>query len=174
MNFPIVRRHDRFIIFPESVPGASAGQKSSAIVLPVVILTGIRVIEMYLRIKRWLPFFVWVSLIFGASSIPGVVTESVKLPMDSDKLIHFFEYLVFAVLFYRGLSYDSRKVNWTICFVVILTGGGIAGLDEMYQSYIPGRDSSIFDLIADFTGVVAGSVLAALKHRWTVKRGRTG
>ena len=37
---------------------------------------------MYLRVKRWLPLFVWVALIFGASSIPGVVTEDVKLPVD--------------------------------------------------------------------------------------------
>ncbi len=129
---------------------------------------------MYLRMKRWFPLFVWVALIFGASSIPGVVTEGVKLPMDIDKFIHFFEYLVFAVLFYRGLSYDSGKVNWVICSVVILTGGGIAGLDEMYQSYVPGRDSSIFDLLADFAGVVAGSIFATLKHRRTVEKGRTG
>ncbi|MBN2185334.1 MAG: VanZ family protein [Candidatus Krumholzibacteriota bacterium] len=129
---------------------------------------------MNLRIKRWLPLFVWVAIIFGASSIPGVVTDDVKLPMDFDKLIHFLEYMVFAVLFYRGLSYDSGKVNWILCSVVILTGGGIAGLDEMYQSYIPGRDSSIFDLIADFAGVVAGSVFAVLKHVRKVKRGRTG
>lgn len=129
---------------------------------------------MNLRIKRWFPLFVWVAFIFGASSIPGVVTEDVKLPMDFDKLIHFFEYMVFAVLFYRGLSYDSRKVRWIICSVVILTGGGIAGLDEIYQSYIPGRHSSVFDFLADFTGVAAGSVFAALKHMWKIKRGRTG
>ncbi|MBN2070946.1 MAG: VanZ family protein [Candidatus Krumholzibacteriota bacterium] len=124
------------------------------------------------RIRRWFPFFAWIALIFGASSIPGGVTRGVDLPTDADKLIHFFEYLVFAVLFYRGLSYDSGRVNLTITFVVIMTGGGIAGLDEMYQSYIPGRDSSFLDLVADFTGVVAGSIFATAKHVWTIKRGR--
>ena len=129
---------------------------------------------MDLRIKRWFPLFAWVALIFGASSIPGVITDDVKIPMDFDKLAHFFEYMVFAILFYRGLSYDSRRVNWIFFIVVVLTGGGIAGLDEMYQSYIPGRDSSFYDLVADFAGVVAGGLFAVMKDMWKVKRGRTG
>lgn len=125
------------------------------------------------RVKRWLPFFLWIGFIFGASSIPGGTTRGVHLPSGSDKIIHFIEYLIFAVLFYRGLSYDSKKIDWMITLVVILTGGGIAGLDEMYQSYIPGRDSSFFDLLADFSGVIAGALIATLRHLSRVKRGLT-
>ncbi len=123
------------------------------------------------RCKRWLPLFAWVVVIFGLSSIPGMVTDDIRLPSGSDKLIHFVEYAVFAVLFYRGLSYDSGKVRWLLFFVVVTTGGGIAGLDEMYQSYIPGRDSSFFDLLADFAGAAAGSFVAIL---WRIRALRRG
>ncbi len=129
---------------------------------------------MDIRIKRWFPLFAWVVLIFGASSIPGVITDDVRIPMDFDKIAHFFEYMVFAILFYRGLSYDIRRISWIFFIVVVLTGGGIAGLDEMYQSYIPGRDSSFYDLVTDFAGVVAGSLFSVMKHMWIVKRGRKG
>ena len=100
-----------------------------------------------------------------------MVTDDIRLPSGSDKLIHFVEYAVFAVLFYRGLSYDSGKVRWLLFFVVVTTGGGIAGLDEMYQSYIPGRDSSFFDLLADFAGAAAGSFVAIL---WRIRALRRG
>jgi len=41
--------------------------------------------------------------------------------------------------------------------IMIVTALG--GLDELYQSRIPGRDSDILDLVADATGAIFGSGL---------------
>lgn len=114
------------------------------------------------RLIRWLPLAIWIAVIFGLSSIPGITADNVNLPTGFDKMAHFIEYAVLAVLFYRGLSYDSRKPGLVMILVVVLTGTAVSVLDEMYQSYIPGRDSSPYDMMADVAGVAFGSVLAVL------------
>ena len=116
------------------------------------------------RLKRWLPLFVWVFLIFAFSSIPQLSGNDVPIPEGFDKVAHFIEYAVLAVFFYRGLSYDSEKNKWFICIFIVVFGSGIAALDEFYQSYIPGRFSSSMDLLADIAGVGVGALLAVARH----------
>ena len=116
------------------------------------------------NIRRWLPLIVWIVMIFGLSSIPGLSSDDVRFPTGSDKVVHFFEYAVFAMLFYRGLSYGGVRVRWSIVIIVITSGIAVAALDEMYQSYIPRRDSSFFDLVMDSAGIVAGTLAAGLRH----------
>ena len=119
------------------------------------------------NIRRWLPLIIWIVMIFGLSSIPGFSPDDVglvRLPAGFDKIVHFFEYAVFAMLYYRGLSYGGVRIRWSIVIIVIMSGIAVAALDEMYQSYIPRRDSSFFDLVMDSAGVVAGTLAAVLRH----------
>ncbi len=106
-----------------------------------------------------MPLIAWIALIFGLSSIPDVNPGKVDLPSWSDKIAHFLEYMVFALLYYRGLSYD-RKVRKLLYFLMVLmTGFALAGLDEFYQSYVPGRESDFNDIVADLVGVLAGTAV---------------
>lgn len=116
------------------------------------------------NIRRWLPLIVWIVMIFTLSSIPGLSSDDVKLPTGFDKLVHFIEYAVFALLYYRGLSYGGVRIRWSIVIIVITSGIAVAALDEMYQSYIPRRDSSLYDLVMDSAGVVTGTLVAVLRH----------
>jgi VanZ family protein len=115
-------------------------------------------------IIRWAPLVVWVAVIFGMSSIPRLKPPDIDLPVGLDKIAHLLEYSVFALLFYRGLTYPGRRPRWHLLLIVLFTGAAIAAMDEMYQSYIPGRDSSALDLLADVTGIVAGTLAAFLVH----------
>jgi VanZ family protein len=119
---------------------------------------------MGLNMKRWLPLFAWIVLIFGFSSIPGLTGSRVPMIPGTDKLVHFVEYAVFAMLYYRGLSYGGLRVRWSLVTVVLVSGIAVAALDEMYQSYIPRRDSSFYDLVADAAGIVTGTLAAVLRH----------
>jgi len=94
------------------------------------------------NIRRWLPLIVWIVMIFGLSSIPGLSSDDLRFPTGFDKIVHFIEYAIFAMLYYRGLSYGGVRIRWSIVIIVILSGIAFAALDEMYQSYIPRRDSS--------------------------------
>jgi VanZ family protein len=122
------------------------------------------------NIRRWLPLIVWIVMIFALSSIPGLSSDDVKLPTGFDKLVHFIEYAVFALLYYRGLSYGGVRVRWSIVLVVIASGIAVAALDEMYQSYIPRRDSSLYDLVMDSAGIVTGTLAAVLRHIVQIRR----
>ncbi len=116
------------------------------------------------NIRRWLPLIVWIVMIFTLSSIPGFSSDDVNLPTGFDKIVHFIEYAIFAMLYYRGLSYGGVRIRWSIVIIVITSGIAVAALDEMYQSYIPRRDSSFYDLVMDSAGVVAGTLAAVLRH----------
>ncbi len=122
------------------------------------------------NIRRWLPLIAWIVMIFALSSIPGLSSDDVKLPTGFDKLIHFIEYAVFALLYYRGLSYGGVRVRWSIVLIVIASGIAVAALDEMYQSYIPRRDSSLYDLVMDSAGIVTGTFAAVLRHIVQIRR----
>ncbi len=84
----------------------------------------------------------WATAIFWMSSLPG--TE-VGLQPPWDKLAHFATYAVLATLLVRsGLSQ-------ALAFLLAVVYG--AG-DEWHQSFVPGRDASGFDLLADAAGAL--------------------
>lgn len=82
-----------------------------------------------------------------------------ELPKGSDKVVHYIEYAVLALFMYRGLVYDRKYPGMMPLLATLLTATGIASLDEYYQSFIPGRDASALDLVADCLGIVTGALI---------------
>jgi VanZ family protein len=120
------------------------------------------------RLWLWGPVVFWASLIFALSSFS-------KLPSPpsgiTDKHEHFVAYGVLAALLVRALSNGS----WSgVTTRVALAAAVIAALygvsDEVHQYFVPGRETSIVDLIAD----VLGAALAASGLRaWAIIRPRS-
>lgn len=101
-------------------------------------------------------------VILAFSSIP--FTGSQEEPsLVSDKLIHFTEYGIFGFL--GGLAYLETRRGLVLLLVF---GAAFAGLDEFWQSFVPGRNSDLYDFWAD----QAGHVLGALIGFWMAKRRR--
>ncbi len=107
----------------------------------------------------------WVVLIFGVSSIPTLTSDAVGLPPGFDKVAHFGEYLVLAVLFRHGLLGGAERREAPVVLLVLATGLLIAGLDELYQGLIPGRHMSVLDFAADATGLLAGILVGMRLER---------
>ena len=86
--------------------------------------------------------------------------EAIPLPPGQwDKLGHFLAYGVFAVL---GSSVVAGGRG------TLLMGAGIvgySGLLEIAQSFVPGRDMSALDLLANACGVVLGFAIATRGFR---------
>ncbi len=120
--------------------------------------------NIYGAITRWVPLALWVAFIFVMSSIPALPGGYRDLPPHSDKVVHFIEYFVLAILLYRGLGNDGTGRINMLLIALILIGVGIAGLDELYQSIVPGRDSSVADLASDIGGIAAGALVVF--SRW--------
>jgi VanZ family protein len=77
-----------------------------------------------------------------------------------DKAEHFLAYAVLSAAAGLWISPASwRRRAWT-CFLLI---AGIAAaygfIDEVHQSFVPGRDCSVWDWLADALGSAAGAAL---------------
>jgi VanZ family protein len=108
----------------------------------------------------WLPVIAWCALIFTLSSFS-------KLPAPpsgiSDKHEHFVTYAILAVLLLRALV-NGRWTGVTlgIALTAALATAAYGATDELHQYFVPGRDCSWGDLLADSLGALtaAGLILA--------------
>jgi len=110
----------------------------------------------------WLPLIAYCVLIYIQSSYPSPQ----RLPSFefSDKLLHFGAYAVLGVLFYR--AYQTLPFNTNIQLLVLFSmiSASLYGVsDEIHQSFVPYRDGSFWDVIADILGAVCG---VFVYHRW--------
>jgi VanZ family protein len=121
-------------------------------------------------LKQWLPFFVWVVLIFVGSSIPRLSGDPFGMPRGSDKVAHYIEYLILAFLFYRGVRGERWRMGFPAWLIVLATGLVIASVDEYHQTYIPGRDANIWDWTADMAGIMTGALIGMRRYRTLARR----
>ncbi|MBN2716236.1 MAG: VanZ family protein [Deltaproteobacteria bacterium] len=79
-----------------------------------------------------------------------------------DKAVHCIEY--FPVGFLISGMIHSKWTSIKAPAVIVLTifiVGILAGLDEFHQSFVPGRDASLADVVADLIGGTFGTVVFA-------------
>jgi VanZ family protein len=124
---------------------------------------------------RLVLLLLYTGMIFFLSSRPNLKPPGVDFFL-MDKMIHFVEYTILGVLLFEGIGRTimrSRLFGFLFLFAV---GSSVGALDEMFQSYIPGRNMSIYDYIADAIGVAAGVSLALLwkLRRTSVSKGSVG
>jgi hypothetical protein len=105
----------------------------------------------------WLPVLLYITLIIGLSSRPNLASPFHFF--NGDKLAHVMEYFVLGWLMVRALrhSFFSRSVLAAVLLAITL-GVMVGAGDEWFQSFIPGRDSSARDLLADFLGIALAQI----------------
>lgn len=114
--------------------------------------------------RYWLPVLVYVALIFVVSAQPRL-QPPLKF-RNSDKVAHIGEYGMLGFLLGRALhTVPATAAPLAAGGVAVVMGAGIAIGDELFQSTVPGRDSSLLDFVAD----VLGLALSQLVYLW-VKR----
>ena len=98
----------------------------------------------------------YAALILVVSSVPSSDLPQ-EVALVSDKLLHFGEYLVLGLL--GGWAYLRYKPS----LFLLLLGFGLAfsGLDEYWQSHVSGRNSDIFDFLADVAGYLTGIIIVS-------------
>jgi VanZ family protein len=112
---------------------------------------------------RWGPVVLFAGLIFWLSSLTGVP----RLGGWSDKLFHFAEYFLFALLLWRALTAEHRgTVDLRRALGVLLIGSVYAASDEVHQSLVPGRYASIYDWFADVAGILGMITLMISRVKW--------
>lgn len=98
-------------------------------------------------------FLLLTALSIAALSHQPSLSPPFQLFPHQDKLFHFLEFagLALALRLNRDL-FPSKGGVW----LMTLSGLAWALLDELHQSYVPGRDCSLQDLAADATGLLVG------------------
>jgi VanZ family protein len=120
----------------------------------------------------WAPILAYVGLIFLLSSFSRLPFKA-NLFSHMDKLLHFTEYSLLALLVARGVrSLPKPEALWSMWLLsagIVLVLGG---LDELFQSLVPNRQSDLFDLMADCAGGLTGSGLYLWWASWRDRRVR--
>ena len=94
-------------------------------------------------VPRWFPALLVMSLIFWFSSQPGEV-----LPVFSwaDKIVkkssHMFGYALLAFSYWFALGMDNNR-RWLVWLLAII----YAVTDEYHQSFVLGRNASVWDIV---------------------------
>ncbi len=108
----------------------------------------------------WAAVLFYAGLIFYSSSLPKPIPFIEKELYPPDWVLHMAEYSVFGLLVARALLVSSRGFSRFLLLAVTLLIGILYGLsDEWHQSFVPQRDSSIYDVIADGIGALGGAFI---------------
>lgn len=113
-------------------------------------------------VHRWFPALIVMLVIFAFSSQP-----SYSLPSFSgwDSLAkkggHFIGYGLLALSYLHAFKYDRKRI-WLAWLLSVL----YAATDEFHQSFVPGRNASIFDVLI-FDNLGAVFALWFYSHYWS-------
>lgn len=115
------------------------------------------------RLLHWLPAVFYAGLIFSLSHQSRPAGGN----LGPDYVLHFFEYGFFALTLVwgatRGTLNRIPSGYWVALWLVSVL---YAVLDEWHQSFLPERDASLEDVIADAVGALVFLILAHLILRW--------
>lgn len=101
----------------------------------------------------WIPVVIWTGVIFLFSTL--VVVKSPEFNLEDfliKKSAHFVEYGILALLLYRALinTTDFSKKRAGILALLFVVFYGIS--DEYHQSFTPGREPTVRDIVIDSLG----------------------
>ena len=107
----------------------------------------------------WVPVALYAGFIFfmSAQSHPEEQLPSFLLKDVSDKVLHAVEYAVLGVLCYRGFRWgvNGQVASRALLFAIVLAS--LYGMtDEAHQFFVPFRESSWQDWLADTIGGAIG------------------
>ena len=115
----------------------------------------------------WLPVITYAGAIFFFSSLshPEELAPSL-FKIVGDKFLHLIEYGILGILCYRAFRHAAGRWGEHYALGLAILAGTLYGVtDEVHQSFVPSRESSGLDVLAD----AVGATLASVGWHWRVK-----
>lgn len=125
-----------------------------------------KIISLYFKLA---PFIIAAS-IFYLSSLERLPENIIDFRFG-DKVAHFIAYFVFSLHLYVFLKITFLKLNekfikyFTVIFAILY---GIS--DEIHQSFVPGRNSGVDDVIADALSACLILLLSKLINNYIISK----
>jgi len=111
--------------------------------------------------------------VFLLSSRP--LPERVPKIPGMDKIFHFIVYAALSSAIFGSIIKSKNNHNKALFISIFLAV--LYGLsDEFHQSFVPGRECSLLDLLADFLGAAFGaakSLKSLIKRKFSAQRNST-
>jgi VanZ family protein len=111
----------------------------------------------------YIAILIWVGIIFGLSAIqnPSNLGSSITFSI----VVHIIEYatltFLIVVALYRTNHFSKLIILFGISLILVSL---YAVSDEFHQSFVPGREATIQDLIFDLLGIGLGMVIWKFGH----------
>ena len=109
----------------------------------------------------WVPVALYAGVIFylSAQSHPEEQLPSFLLKDVSDKVLHGVEYGILAVLCYQAFRRAAGPAVARQAVVLAIVTASVYGVtDEVHQFFVPFRESSWQDWLADTIGAAIGAI----------------
>ena len=109
----------------------------------------------------WMPVALYAGAIFylSAQSHPEEQLPSFLLKEVSDKVLHTVEYAVLGALCYRAFRWGLNGQVAARALIIAIVAASLYGVtDEVHQLFVPFRESSWLDWLADTIGAVIGAL----------------
>ena len=114
-------------------------------------------------VSRWIPVFIWMGVIFLVSSVSNpysVVPDSLRVPHEIlGRYLHVLEFAVLALLVTRAFFLQGNLISrGRVMSAAFILSQSYSLLDEVHQSFVPGRTFQVLDLSLDLAGTLLGLV----------------
>lgn len=109
----------------------------------------------------WVPVALYAGMIFylSAQSHPEEHLPSFLLKDVSDKVLHGVEYGILALLCYRAFRWAAGPAIARQAVMLAIVTASVYGItDEVHQFFVPFRESSWLDWLADTIGAAIGAI----------------
>ena len=109
----------------------------------------------------WLPVGFYAGVIFFLSSLshPEDQLPAFLLQEISDKILHAVEYGILSLLCYRAFRWAAGPASARHAVLLAIVTASVYGLtDEVHQAFVPLRDASWQDWLADTVGAALAAV----------------
>ncbi len=122
-----------------------------------------------MKIKKIIPPVIWAGIIFYLSSIPSLKSPFGIWDIYLRKAAHITEYLVFYLLIIPNFKVNNTKNRiWMLLIIFIY-----ALSDEFHQSFVLGRNMSVYDISIDWIGGLIGYIYALARANAGIRRSKT-
>lgn len=117
------------------------------------------------RVKYYSPAVLYVILIFALSSLNQRIVSNYSWGLE-DFILHFIEYHFYGVTLIWAVLRDKPWHELRSSYRLAASIGAVSAIgDEIYQSFVPSRYSTIEDVVADIFGVILSIITFSLLMR---------
>jgi VanZ family protein len=114
------------------------------------------------RLKYFAPAFVYVGLIITLSSLNQRLVSNYSWGVE-DFILHTLEYHFYGVTLIWAVLREKSWLELKSSYRLAVSIGAISAIgDEIYQSFVPSRYSTMEDVVADIFGVILSIITFSL------------